>query len=159
MQTPLCNKKYLLEKFPGKGGWTYARIPEFSNGKRKYSVFTKLSGTIDSHEISHVSLMSMGNKQYFLPVNAGIRKKIGKEAGDKVHIVLYVNESSSAVAADEFTDCLKDEPAAWQHYQAFTKAEQKAWVQWVNEPVDEKIRIERMAAAVDKIALGKKLEN
>ncbi|WP_343703718.1 YdeI/OmpD-associated family protein [Chitinophaga sp.] len=159
MQTPLCNKKYLLEKFPGKGGWTYARIPEFSSGKRKYSSFTKVSGTIDGYEISNATLMSMGNKQYFLPVNAAIRKKIGKEAGDKVHITLHVNENTGPVAADEFTDCLKDEPAAWEHYLAFSKADQKAWVKWVNEPVDEKLRIERIAAAVTKIATGKKLEN
>lgn len=25
---PLVNKKYRLEKFQGKVGWTYARIPE-----------------------------------------------------------------------------------------------------------------------------------
>ena len=27
-EKPVVNKKYLLEKFPGKGGWTYAVIPE-----------------------------------------------------------------------------------------------------------------------------------
>jgi uncharacterized protein YdeI (YjbR/CyaY-like superfamily) len=27
-EKPLVNKKYLLEKYPGKGGWTYAAIPE-----------------------------------------------------------------------------------------------------------------------------------
>jgi hypothetical protein len=27
MEKPLVNKEYLLEKFPGKGGWTYAAIP------------------------------------------------------------------------------------------------------------------------------------
>ncbi len=28
MEQALVNKNYLLEKFPGKGGWTYALIPE-----------------------------------------------------------------------------------------------------------------------------------
>ena len=27
-EQPLVDKEYLLEKFPGKGGWTYAMIPE-----------------------------------------------------------------------------------------------------------------------------------
>jgi len=27
-EKPLVNRKYLLEKYPGKGGWTYAAIPE-----------------------------------------------------------------------------------------------------------------------------------
>ena len=28
MQKPLVDNKYILEKFQGKGGWTYACIPE-----------------------------------------------------------------------------------------------------------------------------------
>ena len=27
-EEPLVDKEYLLEKFPGKGGWTYALIPK-----------------------------------------------------------------------------------------------------------------------------------
>lgn len=29
----LVDKEYLLEKFPGKGGWTYALIPEILQDK------------------------------------------------------------------------------------------------------------------------------
>lgn len=28
MEKPLVDKDYLLQKFEGKGGWTYAEIPE-----------------------------------------------------------------------------------------------------------------------------------
>jgi hypothetical protein len=35
VEKPLTDKEYLLEKFPGKGGWTFARIPE-GKGKGKY---------------------------------------------------------------------------------------------------------------------------
>ncbi|RPE05922.1 DUF1905 domain-containing protein [Chitinophaga lutea] len=156
MQTPLCNKKYQLQKFPGKGGWTYAHIPEASNGKRKISVFTKVSGTIDDYAITNATLMSMGERRYFIPVNAAIRKQIGKEAGDWVKIVLHIQEAGAPVAADEFTTCLKDEPAAWEHYKTFSKTEQQAWIRWVNEPAEEKTRVERIADAVTKIAKGKK---
>ena len=31
---PLVDKEYLLEKYPGKGGWTYARIPEIAQGEQ-----------------------------------------------------------------------------------------------------------------------------
>jgi hypothetical protein len=33
MEKPLVNKKYKLQKFPGKGGWTYAMIPEIPQDK------------------------------------------------------------------------------------------------------------------------------
>ena len=32
-QIPLVDKKYLLEKFKGKGGWTFVRIPEIPQNK------------------------------------------------------------------------------------------------------------------------------
>jgi len=34
MDKPLVNKKYLLEKYLGKGGWTYAAIPEVLQNKK-----------------------------------------------------------------------------------------------------------------------------
>jgi hypothetical protein len=33
---PLVNKKYKLEKFQGKGGWTYARIPQITQIKKTF---------------------------------------------------------------------------------------------------------------------------
>jgi hypothetical protein len=34
MNKPLVDKKYLLEKSPGKGGWTYTVIPEILADKK-----------------------------------------------------------------------------------------------------------------------------
>lgn len=33
-EKPLLDRKYLLEKFPGKGGWTYTAIPEVIQNKK-----------------------------------------------------------------------------------------------------------------------------
>ena len=85
---PLVNKKYLLEKYPGKGGWTYARIPEILQDKNTPFGWVKVMGSIDGYEIKNYHLMPMGNGQLFLPVKAAIRKKIGKETGDWVQVVL-----------------------------------------------------------------------
>ena len=32
-EKPLVDKDYLLEKFQGKGGWTFAKIPEILQNK------------------------------------------------------------------------------------------------------------------------------
>ena len=34
IEKPLVKGEYLLEKFSGKGGWTYAAIPEVVQNKR-----------------------------------------------------------------------------------------------------------------------------
>jgi hypothetical protein len=36
MDIPLVDKQYLIEKFEGKGGWTYVMIPEIFEGKKPH---------------------------------------------------------------------------------------------------------------------------
>lgn len=51
---PLVNKKYKLEKFPGKGGSTFARIPEVLQDKSKRFGWVKVRGSIDGYEIKKI---------------------------------------------------------------------------------------------------------
>jgi hypothetical protein len=81
-ELPLVKKEIQLEKFPGKGGWTYARIPEVSQDRNTPFGWRKVRCFIDQVEIKQYHLMPRGNGQLFLPVNASIRKLIKKEAGD-----------------------------------------------------------------------------
>ena len=57
----LVDKKYLLERFQGKGGWTYARIDEIPQDKRAHFGWVKVRGTIDGFEIRKYHLMPMGD--------------------------------------------------------------------------------------------------
>ena len=109
MKIPFVNKKYLLEKFPGKGGWTYARVPEISQSKETPFGWIRVRGTIDHYEIKHYHLMPMGNGQLFLPVKAEIRKKIDKGEGDWVHVLLYEDNSPTEIP-EELKLCLLDTP-------------------------------------------------
>ncbi len=49
--TPLTDKIYLLEKFSGKGGWTFVRLPEIPTGQNTPFGWVKVHGTIDRYEI------------------------------------------------------------------------------------------------------------
>ena len=90
MSDLLVNKEYQLKKFPGKGGWTFAGIPEVPQDKNAPFGWVKVCGSIDDYELKYYKLMPMGNGKLFLPVKAAIRKKIGKNAGDFVRIKLNV---------------------------------------------------------------------
>lgn len=54
---PLVNKKYLLEKFPGKVGWTYTIIPEILPDKNAPFGWVKVKGSIDGYEINNYHLL------------------------------------------------------------------------------------------------------
>lgn len=47
----ITEKEYLIEKFPGKGGWTYIKLE--ANLKKEYSKggWTKIRGNIDGEAI------------------------------------------------------------------------------------------------------------
>ena len=57
METPLIDKRYLLEKFPGKGGWTYVALPEVPQDKHTPFGCVKVKGSIDGFEIRKYHLM------------------------------------------------------------------------------------------------------
>lgn len=48
---PLVDKNYLLQKFEGKGGWTFAEIPEIPMPKTSFGML-KVKGKIDNYEFS-----------------------------------------------------------------------------------------------------------
>ncbi|HEY8400636.1 MAG TPA: YdeI/OmpD-associated family protein [Cytophagaceae bacterium] len=154
----LVNKEVQLEKFSGKGGWTFARLPEVPQEKSNPFGWRKVKGFIDDVEIKQYHLMPMGNGQLFLPVKAAIRKKIKKEAGDWVKVVLYEDNAPLEIP-EEFLLCLKDEPVAYKHFQQFSVQEQKKYIEWIYSVKTEQLKIDRMALAINKIAKGEKFSN
>ncbi len=67
-EEPLIDANYLLEKIPGKGGWTYAAIPEIIQDKNTPFGWVTVRGFIDNYELKHYKLMPMGNGHLFLPL-------------------------------------------------------------------------------------------
>lgn len=153
---PLTNKKYRLEKFQGKGGWTFARIPEIRPDKKAHFGWRKVRGTIDGFEISKYHLMPMGDGNLFLPVKAEIRKKIGKMEGDYVHVILFPDTEPLDIPL-EFLICLRDEPKALKFFNSISESEQKYYVQWIYSAKKEETKINRMSKSINRLARGLKL--
>ena len=155
-ETPIVNGIYILEKFSGKGGWTYASLPHLHPNKKNPFGWLTVKGFIDSYQLKHYKLMPMGNGKLFLPVKASVRKLIQKQAGDTIKVILYEDNSSIEVP-EEFLFCLQDEPQAYSNFKLFKESEQKAYIDWIYSAKTDVKKIERMADAINRILKNEKL--
>lgn len=63
-------------------------------------------------------------------MKAEIRKKIKKEEGDSVHVVLYADDEPMVVP-QELLLCLQQEPLALNFFNSLTDNEQIGYVKWI----------------------------
>ena len=150
MEKPLVNQKYLLQKIPGKGGWTYADLPQVIPDSNAPFGWVKVKGTIDGIKIKKYHLMPYGNGKLFLPVKAEIRKKIKKEAGDYVHVILYPDNEPIEIPA-EMLLCLQDEPEAFRFFNSLNESEKLNYLKWVYSVKTDETKVERIAKTIDRL--------
>ena len=156
-QKPLVNSNYLLQKFPGKGGWTYAEIPEVLQNKNVPFGWVRVKGSIDNYALKQYKLMPMGNGKLFLPVKAEIRKKIGKGASDFVHIILFSDDSRLEIP-EEIILCFENEPKkAYETFFKFTEGEQKSYLDWIYDAKTEDTKADRIIKMMNRLMKNQKL--
>jgi hypothetical protein len=147
---PLVNSEYLLKKFAGRGGWTYALLPEILPEKRFPFGWMRVSGKIDEYKLDQVKLMPFGDGTLFLPVKSAIRKEIKKEEGDRVRIILYKEDDSNALP-EEILDCLKDCPTSYKRFLELPGWEQKLFMDSIREAQNPDKKVDRIVKMIEKL--------
>lgn len=146
----LVKGRYLLQKFPGKGGWTYAAIPEIKPDQQSPFGWVMVKGSIDGVVISKYRLMPMGDGRLFLPVKKEIRQKIKKQAGDWVEVFISPDQDP-LIIPDDLVLCLQDEPDAYRFFQSLSESEQLNYIKWIFEAKTAATRESRIATAVKQL--------
>ena len=113
----------------------------------------RVKGTIDGIPFTKYHLMPMGNGKLFLPVKAEIRKKIKKEAGDFVHVILYPDNEPIEIPLD-MIECLKESPKAYTYFNSLSEGEQKLYMQWIYSAKKEETKAHRLARAIERLSEG-----
>lgn len=153
---PLVHDSFVMEKMEGKGGWTFVRLPEFNIERQKPFRWAKVKGSIDDFPFEKYHLMPMGDGHLFLPVRAEIRKKIGKQAGDPVVVIIYP-DTDPLLIPEEMLLCLQDEPRAMHFFNSLSESEKKYYVQWIFSAKKSETKANRMARCLDRLVRGKKM--
>ena len=157
-EKPLVNKQYLLEKLSCKGGWTYAIISEIPPDKKAPFGWVKVKGSIDGFEISKYHLMPSGEGTLMLFVKSEIRKKIKKQGGDYVHVILYPDNEPLEVP-EELLLCLQEDAEALQFFNSLNESEQHRYVKWIYSAKTEQTKVDRIAKTLDKLSKHQKFSD
>ena len=158
----LFNAQVTLAKFSGKGGWTYAPVGQLPFKSPTHFGVLKVRGRLDAVVVEDAHLMPMGKGARFLPVNAALRKKLGKQAGDAVHLQLFAVEdpAARAISLADLTECLAEVPAALSAFQGLARPQQQAWLDWIDQvgADDQQVtRVEQAIAQLGAATAGKRL--
>lgn len=153
MEQALVNKRYTLQRMPGKGGWTFIVIREITRSQRLKGGLIPIKGFIDDYALPKMNLMPMANGNMFMPIKAEIRKQLKKGEGDRVKLVLFLDESPLEIP-QELLECLRDEPAAHDTFYSLPEGEQKQYVTWIYSARKEETRVARMAEAITRLTRG-----
>ncbi len=145
--------KATILKFDAKGektGWTYIEIPEklaaelMPGNKKSFRV----KGTLDSHAIKQTALIPMGGGSFILPLNAEIRKHIGKRKGHILNVSLEADNEPVAFSA-ELMLCFEDAPEALKQFNTLPKSHQNYYSKWIESAKTNETKSKRIAQTIN----------
>ena len=143
-------------KFGKKGektGWTYIEVPAdltaqlFPGNKKSFRV----KGFLDHLPISGVALLPMGAGSFIMPVNAAIRKAIGKRDGAMLNIKLQV-DFQKLLLNRELKKCLEDEPEALSFFNKLPKSHQNYFSKWIDSAKTTETKAKRIARTLNALS-------
>jgi hypothetical protein len=144
-----------FEKQGEKTGWTYVTIPAdiVSQLKPNTRLTFRVKGKLDKFPISEVSILPMGGGDFIMPLNANLRKGIGKRHGATLTLQITEDKAPFKFNAD-FLECLADEPSASKYFQTLTPSHQRYFSKWIDDAKTLQTRTRRIARAVTALSRG-----
>lgn len=136
-----------------KTGWNYIEIKaeiaqQLNPGKR--STY-RVKGIIDEKPFHQLALMPMGNGNFIMALNAGIRKIIGKSKGDKVCVQMEL-DTTLLVFNSEFLECLNEDAEASQFFFTLPHGHRRYFNTWIDSAKTDRTRTDRIAQTLNALS-------
>ncbi len=142
----------MIKRFDQQGektGWTYIDVPEviaqqLKPGNKKSF---RVKGRFDEYVFEGVALIPMGGGDFIIPLNALVRKAIGKTKGASLKVTIEVDPNPLLICP-ELIECLADEPAALAYFNKLPGSHQKYFSKWIESAKTEVTKTKRIAQTV-----------
>lgn len=148
--------KTIIKKFDKQGektGWSYIEIPEkiATQIKPGYKKSYRVKGSFDDYKIERTSMLPMGNGDFIIPMNASIRKALGKRKG--AEIIVSLEEDKRKVEINKtFLLCLADEPKALEFFNSLPGSHRNYFSKWIESAKAEATKENRITRAVTALS-------
>lgn len=112
--------KTIIQKFGNnkdKTGWSYVEMPVdvWKKLKLKNRREFRVKGFIDDVKIERLSCMPAKEGHFIIPLNAELRKKLGKNEGAMLNLKIEV-DNSPALQSAELMECLNEDEIALKQF-------------------------------------------
>lgn len=138
-----------FDKQGEKTGWTYIEIPidiaqQLKPGNKKSF---RVKGKLNHYSFEKTALLPMGNGNFIMPINAAVRKGIGKREGAMLYVQLK-EDKRPVLLNPELIECLADEPGALAFFKQLPKSHQNYFSKWIENAKTEPTKTKRIAQTV-----------
>jgi hypothetical protein len=139
-------------KMGEKTGWTYIEVPaDIANQLMPGQRLTfRVKGRLDDWKFDGISILPMGNGNFIMPLNAKVRKGIGKRHGALLKVELQVDLKEYELNR-VLMECLNEEPEALKHFKSLTKSHQNYISKWIDTAKGEETIARRIGYALDAL--------
>ncbi len=146
-----------FDKQGEKTGWTYIVIPSELAAKLKPGTKKsfRVKGKLDNFSINQVALIPMGEGDFIMPLNAAVRKGIGKRKGAELMVQLIADDSAFELSEDMMA-CLEDEPEAMKNFKKLSGSEQKYFSKWIESAKTGSTKAKRITQMLTAMLKGYK---
>jgi uncharacterized protein YdeI (YjbR/CyaY-like superfamily) len=94
----------------------------------------------------------MGEGNFILPLNATIRKKVGKTKGQTVQLKI-AHDDEPLKPDNDLLDCLADAPEAKAYFETLSPSHRKYFSQWIGAAKTEATKVKRITVALEALGL------
>lgn len=138
-----------------KYGWTYVIIPAPVAQQINPGVKTiyRVKGRVGAYNCRQVALLPCGEGKYMLPLNAAMRKEIGRGVGETMQLFLEIDTEEPPMSA-ELLEALSYDRAAENFFLSLSKSHQRYYSNWVDSAKTFETKSKRLAMSVEGCARG-----